>query len=417
MSKLNVELYGALLGALVQNDRGFEFEADLGVFTKYQLSSTIMSISVPLNLRYTASQKRRGSNFFAELLPEGRNYDWLMQSLPYGERTSYNLLRKYGKDIAGALSIYDPNDRAASVKPEAGLVDEKMIRYLFEHMPQAALANSPLSGKTSLGGVQGKIVLAKIGATWNRVHNGYPSTHILKPAVQEYPTMIYDEAFCMQLAHKAGLTAHPVWIESFDGADALVIERYDRDKNAGGTRIHQEDFNQALGIGGDEKYQEYGGKASSKRVAQTLMRFGSGEDVKKLASQLIFAAAIGNLDMHAKNISVLHPPDESVMLAPVYDQVPLRHQNTDGRMALATGGEYIHANISLENIVSELVSWKCDGFPDEAAALAFIKNCLASFRDALKDSEPEGKAYPGLKTEISSFISNLLSGKSIGGAS
>jgi hypothetical protein len=31
--------------------------------------------------------------------------------------------------------------------------------------------------------------------------------------------MIYDEAFCMQLAYDSGLTTHPVWIENFDGAE------------------------------------------------------------------------------------------------------------------------------------------------------------------------------------------------------
>ena len=416
MSSLNVELYGALLGTLSPKTNGVDFEVDPGVFQKYSLSSTIMSLAVPLNLRFTAPQKKRSSNFFTELLPEGRNLRWLAQSLPPAERTPFGMLRKYGKDIAGALIIYDPDDPVSSIKAKAEKASPEKVRYLLEHMPQGPLANSPVSGKTSLCGVQGKIVLARKGGSWYRAHYGYPSTHILKPVVPEYPTMIYDEAFCMQLACKAGLTGHPVWIENFDGADALVIERYDRKKNAGGARIHQEDFNQVLGAGGDEKYQEYGGKTSAKRIAQTLTRFGNEEEVKKLASQLIFAIAIGNLDMHAKNISVLHLPDESVVLAPVYDQVPLRHQNTDGRMALATGGEYIHENVSIANIAAELVSWKCPDFPDEATSLAFTNDCLTSFKDALKDSEPEEKAHPGLTKEISSYISNLLSGKSIGGA-
>ena len=414
MSKLNVELYGTLLGTLKRSERMFEFEADPGVFAKYQLSSTIMSVSVPLNLRYTYEQKRQVSNFFTGLLPEGCNYVWLMQSLPHGEQTRYSMLRKYGKDIAGALNIYDPEDQTSSVKAEAELVDGKKVRYLLEHMPQAALANSPYSGKTSLGGMQGKIVLAKIGATWNRVHNGYPSTHILKPAVPEYPTMIYDEAFCMQLAYNSGLTKHPVWIESFDGAEALVIERFDRNNDAEANRVHQEDFIQALGAHGNEKYQEYGGKVSAKRIAQTLEQFGKGEDVLAFASQLVFAIAIGNLDMHAKNISMLHLPDESIKLAPVYDQVPLCHQSTNGRMALAIGGEYNHANLSLSDIVSELASWQCRCFNAKAEAISFIKNCLENYSNALNSIVPDDKAYPELKADISMFISNLLTGKRIG---
>ena len=414
MSKLIVKLYGNALGTISQSGNRFSFEVDHNVFGKYSLSSTIMSLSVPLNLRYTNAQKKRADIFFSELLPEGRNYEWLSQSLPRDERTLYGMLRKYGKDIAGALTIYDPEEPLSSSKAEAEPVDGKGVRYLLEHMPQAALGNSPVTGRTSLGGVQGKILLARIGAVWHRVHYGYPSTHILKSGVSEYPTMIYDEAFCMRLAYDSGLTRHPVWIENFDGIDALVIERFDRTNDASGVRIHQEDFNQALGARGFEKYQEYGGKVSARRIAQTLARFGSREDVKSYASQLIFAIAIGNLDMHAKNISILHLPDETIALAPVYDQVPMRHQNTDGRMALAINGKYSHASISLADIAAELISWRCPVFSGEADAVSFAENCLFVYRGALNNAAPDDRAYPDLKTGISLTISQLLSGKEIG---
>ena len=234
------------------------------------------------------------------------------------------------------------------------------------------------------------------------------------PVVSEYPTMIYDEAFCMQMAFNARLTAYPVWIESFDGIDALVIERFDRNSDVTGGRLHQEDFNQALGAHGSEKYQEFGGKVSAKRIAQILARFGKSDDVSKLASQVIFAIAIGNLDMHAKNISILHFPDSSIMLAPTYDQVPLRHQNTDGKMALAIGGEYIHANISLTDVISELTSWRVNAFSDETKAIAFVESCLKTFNDALFNTAVNNRAHPGLIEDISGFISYLLSWKRIG---
>jgi serine/threonine-protein kinase HipA len=414
MSELHVELYGTLIGTLSKTAKGFDLKVDPDVFTEYQLSSTVMSLAVPLNLQYTVAQKKRLGNFFAELLPEGRNYEWLAQSLPYEERNIYGMLRKYGKDIAGALTIYDPGDPVSTEKAKAEPVDDKTVRYLLENMPLAALANSPKSGKTSLGGVQGKIVLAKKNGTWHRVHYGYTSTHIIKPFAQEHPTMIYDEAFCMQMAQNSGLTEYPVLIERFDGIDALVIERYDRNQDAEGDRLHQEDFNQALGARGSEKYQEYGGKVSAKRIAQTLARFGNNTDVKGFASQLLFAIAIGNLDMHAKNISILHYPDESIRIAPTYDQVPLRHQNTDGKMALAIGGVYEHANISMSDITAELISWQCNGLSSESEVAVFIKNNLETYRSALSIAIPNDKAYPKLKEDISLFISNLQSGKKIG---
>jgi len=414
MSKLNVELYGTVLGTLTQKGKGVSFEIHKEVFKKYQVSSTVMSLAVPLLLQYTGIQKKRSDNFFAELLPEGRNYDWLIQSLPYNERNSYGMLRRFGKDIAGALFIYDPDDPGSKNEATAEPVNAKEIRYLLEHMPQAALANAPDSGKTSLGGVQGKILLANKDGSWSRVHYGYPSTHILKPVVQEYPTLIYDEAFCMQMAYNSGLTKYPVKIENFDGIDSLVIERYDRRDDVAGYRVHQEDFNQVLGASGSEKYQEYGGKVSAKKIAQTLTRFCKDKDVERFASQLIFAIAIGNLDMHAKNLSILHMPDESIELAPTYDQVPLRHHNTDGKMALAIDGEYYHANITLKKITSELLSWRSRRFTEETEVIAFIRSYLKAYVIALENIAPSEKAYPSLKNEIKSFIFNLLNEKSTG---
>jgi len=226
--------------------------------------------------------------------------------------------------------------------------------------------------------------------------------------------MIYDEEFCMNMAYQAGLTAFPVWIECFDGADALVVERYDRRNSFEGDRIHQEDFNQALGARGFEKYQEYGGKVSAKRIAQTLIRYGNDDDVKKFASQLIFAVAIGNLDMHAKNVSILHLPDESISLAPTYDQVALRHCSADGRMAMSLGGEYVHANISIKAIMNELVSWQCRSFTNEHETVDFIKKSLENYISVLDNITPNMNSYSSIKSNIYSFISNLLAGKNAG---
>ena len=414
MRELNVELYGSLIGILTQKGRSVEFSIQPEVLRKYQLSSTIMSIAVPLNLRYTNAQKKRCANFFLELLPEGRNLEWIEQTLTRNEQTPFDILRRYGRDIAGALSIYDPADPARDIPPVCEPVSTQAIRYLLEHMPRAPLANAPDSGRSSLGGVQGKILLAKIGDQWQRVHHGYPSTHILKPVVPEFPTMIYDEAFCMQMAYHAGLTAYPVWIEDFDGVDALVIERYDRSSVAGEDRLHQEDCNQALGARGNEKYQEYGGKVTAKRIAQTIARYASEDDVKRFASYLLFAIAIGNMDMHAKNISLLHYPNDTITLAPIYDQLPHRHLNNDGKMALAIDGEYTHASLSLAEIVRELLSWRCSSFINEEETLAFIKSRLDAYMDALWHTKVNKNAYPELTNEISTFITNLLAGKKVG---
>ncbi|NGN93597.1 type II toxin-antitoxin system HipA family toxin [Nocardioides sp. KC13] len=83
---------------------------------------------------------------------------------------------------------------------------------------------------------------------WHRALDGYPSTHILKPVTPDFPSMIYDEEYGARIAQALGLTTYETFIEEFAGTPALVIERYDRGHEVDGvpSRMHQEDFNQAI---------------------------------------------------------------------------------------------------------------------------------------------------------------------------
>jgi serine/threonine-protein kinase HipA len=120
----------------------------------------------------------------------------------------------------------------------------------------------------------------------------------------------------------------------------VVIERYDRSPDAPQGRIRQEDFNQVLGAAGNQKY---GGKASLKRIAQVFAVISDQNSLERLFKLVVVSVAVGNLDMHAKNISLLHRPDGSMTLSPAYDVVPQAHQPNDGEVALAVDGEYRHA--------------------------------------------------------------------------
>jgi serine/threonine-protein kinase HipA len=69
------------------------------------------------------------------------------------------------------------------------------------------------------------------------------------------------------------------------------------------------------------------------------------------------SVAVGNLDLHAKNVSLLHLPDGSMTLSPAYDVVPRAHQPNDGEVALAAGGEYRHAAITMNHFAAEGRRW------------------------------------------------------------
>jgi serine/threonine-protein kinase HipA len=65
---------------------------------------------------------------------------------------------------------------------------------------------------------------------------------------------------------------------------------------------------------------------------------------------VILAVGIGNLDMHTKNIGLLHPADGDLQLAPAYDVVPHAHLQNDGRLALAVNGHYHHAELTRDDL-------------------------------------------------------------------
>jgi len=408
-SSLTVELYGDFVGELVGTDgRTFDFTTSTETFRNFSLGSTTLSMAVPLEPRPLRNRAARRRNFFAELLPEGRMLSNLASNIRVSEQDVIGLLTHFGRDVAGAIQIYDRERPGEPRNPFITPLTDGDVATLLTDTAASPLGNSAVTGKTSLAGVQEKIVLAESEGSWNQVHDGYPSTHILKPTARDHPTLIFDEEYGGRICHSLGLRETTMHVESFEGTDALVIERYDRDLSSPTGRVHQEDMNQALGASGNQKYQEYGGKVSLQRIAAIFDANDDVESVRRLFAQTVAAVALGNLDMHAKNVSMLHRRDGTSTLAPAYDMVPMRHLSNDGRLALAVGGEYVHAQVSLVDLVVEGESW---GVSDAHAQARVI---LDSIRDAVESFAPDPRAYPQLRQNIEGFVSNLLAGKPAG---
>src|SRR5690606_21629234 len=76
------------------------------------------------------------------------------------------------------------------------------------------------------------------------------------------------EFVTMRAARALDLSAAKVEILDFDGVRAFVTTRFDRRVSPDGTvtRIHQEDFCQALGVFPSRKYEEDGGPTMADMV-------------------------------------------------------------------------------------------------------------------------------------------------------
>ncbi len=407
MADLKVELYGYPIGWLTKRgEQSFDFRTDDRSFEHFQLGSTILSESVPLLAVQGRGGIARRRNYFAEILPEGRTLTNLADLIGADDSDVWTLLCHFGRDVAGAVQIYDPSQPGEPRKPRTVKINENEVHDLLLSTKSTPLANRPIFGKTSLAGVQDKILLAKINNDWHQVLDGYPSTHILKPESKEYPTLIFDEEYGARIAREVELASYQSTLEEFNGSTALVIERYDRSLEIPPERIHQEDMNQALGARRNQKYQEFGGKVSLGRIAEIFRKNGESDSLVRLLKLTTLAVAIGNLDLHAKNISILHLPNGDLTLAPAYDTVPLVHQSeSEKKMALAINGKYHHTQIALADIVAEGKSW---GVQDPQKT---VNDTLEIVKSFVNTQQPDPRSYSNLNQEIGMFTQNLLDGR------
>lgn len=404
--RLAVELYGTVIGELTGQPATYDFVPSTDGIDRFGANSSVLSVAVPLVAASRKHQASRRRNWFSELLPEGDQYDYMLRQAGLRRGDTLGFLARYGRDVAGALQIWDLDDPTEPKTPSLQPVDDVGIRQLLEDPVGAPLANEPLLGKSSLAGVQPKVVLVRQDGAWAQALGGHPTTHILKPRLDRRPSVIFDEEYGARISRALGLARHDAWIDDFDGLPTLVIERFDR--SAAG-RIHQEDFSQALGASGDQKYQEYGGLVSLRRIADTLQRTTQSADMVTLARMTVLAAAVGNLDMHAKNLGVLHPLDDEPGLAPAYDVVPQTHiADIDGKMALAVNGTYRHAGLTTADLVAEVTKWGV------RRADSIVADCLADIADVVGKEDPLEGAHPRLQQDITSFVRNLRNGDPAG---
>lgn len=402
MTELRVELYGEHVGTLVGAGDDFDFIADPEALRTFTVGSTVLSLAVPLAVKNPPRQKQRRAAFFAGLLPEGDATKVLARSAGLSVGDTMGMLREYGRDIAGAVQIWDPTAPGEPRTPTTEPLDDAGVAALLGDVAAQPLGNKPRRGKTSLTGVQPKIVLARTADGWARAVDGYPSTHIVKPQVGAYRTMIFDEEYGSRFARALGLADFDTRLETFAGVPGLIIERYDR---RDGERIHQEDFSQILGLREDAKYERFEG-----RPLRDVARVLSPADRFRLLQMVVLSVAVGNLDLHAKNISVVHERTGSHHLAPMYDVVPQTFHDNDGEMAFRIGGEFEHRRLTVEHLVREASSWGID----RARAETVVAETLAAIDGVATTQTPHPGAQADLNRIVERFATNLRAGRAAG---
>ncbi|WP_277207261.1 HipA N-terminal domain-containing protein [Isoptericola croceus] len=168
MSELVVDLYDTTVGTLTGRGAGFDFRADPGAIDAFGLDSLVLSVAVPLAVVPARARRGRRQNYFRELLPEGQMLTRLAQQAGTQAHDVVAMLRAYGRDVAGALQIWDPEAPGEPRTPAVEPLTRRGVSELLADVASFPLANKPNGGKTSLAGVQDKVVLTRTARGWAR---------------------------------------------------------------------------------------------------------------------------------------------------------------------------------------------------------------------------------------------------------
>lgn len=301
-----------------------------------------LSISLPLGEIHGGLTSHR---FFANLLPEGSARDRLSIRFKCAD-TDFDLLREIGSECAGAISIL-PIEKEPDLSQSYKKLDDEILTKIIE--TRGASITLDEKPRLSLAGAQDKIT---VRIKENEIYfpvNQTPSTHILKFEVKDYKNIPLYEVYTTHLAKLIGLNTIDIQLNFLGGYSYTISERYDRIIGDKVSRIHQEDFCQALGL--KEKYQ----RAETPNFAQCYQLIIENSsnpliDAEQLIKWQLFNLIVGNSDAHIKNISFLYKENET-RLAPFYDLICTRAiEHLDETLALSIGYQKKPAEVSKKNL-------------------------------------------------------------------
>lgn len=337
---LDVYLHSDLVGQLIQDDYG-QMVFDYAESWRANPNAVPLSHSLPLRPERFKRKECRG--FFAGILPEERKREIIARNFGISANNDFILLEKIGGECAGAVTFLPQGVAPASQNYRYRSLSDTELATILEALPRRPLMAGDEGIRLSLAGAQDKIAVHVAGDEISVPLDGAPSTHILKPAVERFEDVVFNEAFCMRLAAAAGMPTAAVSVRQAQGIDYLLVERYDRTHDEQGNihRLHQEDFCQAQGIASEIKYQSEGGPGL--KACMKLLREASSMpviDLGRLLDAVIFNFLVGNHDAHGKNFSLLYQ-GKTVRLAPLYDVIcTVYYPELTKKMAMKIGGEY-----------------------------------------------------------------------------
>lgn len=390
MTELDIWLYGEVVGRLSsQRANHLRFDASEGATVRWGNGSNILSVSMPFSseLRPPANVLRA---FFNGLLPEGNARNALIRRYNLRPRDIIGLLRELGEDCAGAVMALEVGREPPQQPWTYKALSQSDLGAMIDRLPTSPLGIPPPGQaitRKSLAGVQAKLLLSRLpSGEWAYSTDGAPSTHILKPEEIDYPGGASNEAWCMRLAKSCGLTTVDSEVIHVGDLAVFCVSRYDRHPTDGRIeRIHQEDACQALGIetfNTREKYGSYNTKRMTLRAIANILRIHAPAERLALLTHTAFHVAIGNADAHGKNHSLLHLPDGTIRLAPMYDAwSTIQYPELSRVLSLSIDKTFQLDAVTMSRLINEGTTWGLPVGDVTAAVYRVIEDLDSAFAD------------------------------------
>ncbi|AMM26149.1 type II toxin-antitoxin system HipA family toxin [Variovorax sp. PAMC 28711] len=296
-----------------------------------------LSLSLPITPGNAPLRGAVVQNYFDNLLPDSDAIRTRLQRRFATQSTdAFDLLTAIGRECVGAVQLLAPGVEPTGFdRIEIEPLDDAGV----ERAINASLSTGRVLGqrddedfRISIAGAQEKTALLQRSGHWFRPLGATPTTHIFKLPLglvgnlqADMQQSVENEWLCSKIMSAFGLATAHADMATFGERKVLVVQRFDRALQNAGTdsewiaRLPQEDFCQALGVPGAQKYEADGGPGM--REILRVLDASSNAAADKLAfvkAQIVFWL-LAATDGHAKNFSIFLERGGGYRLTPFYD--------------------------------------------------------------------------------------------------
>jgi len=356
---------------------------------EYLSAGDAVPLSMSLPLRTGSAGVLESRYFFENLLPPEIVRRKLEKIIHVSWDNVFGMLKALGGDCAGAISLYAEGDGPDPDAERVRELSDDEADEILKLLPQRPLLVDQIEGyRISGSGAQDKLIARIVDGHIALPLFGAPSTHIIKPAAQRFHDSVENECFCQKLAQEVGLSAAESGIIEIKGTPYYWTKRFDRVISGEAvSRLHQEDFCQAMRYNSEKKYEFEGGPSLVKCLSFLRESDLGASGMLQFLDDFIYNFLIGNADAHAKNYAILYH-DGRPAIAPLYDAMCTTvYPGVPTALAMKVGG------------VEEVADIRREHFAALAEKASIRPQLVLSRLDALAEKLPRKAAE--LKTRMS----------------